>query len=78
MIAADANALRVLYGRNPHPDDDTRAAMRRQLVELGDGLAAQLAELERDFTDERADHVVRNLHGAAMHIRRLSAMEVAR
>ena len=71
-------AQRALYGRNPTPDDDTRAAMKRQLVELGDGLAAQLAELEREFTVERADQVICNLHGTATHLRRLSAMEVAR
>lgn len=78
MTAADYNALRVLYGRNPIPDEDSRAAMRRQLVELGEGLAAQLAELEREFTVERADELVRNLRGASTHVRRLVAMEAAR
>lgn len=58
-MTADLHLLRSLYvGPN--------------LCDMGDGLAAQLAELERNFTQERADDVVRNLHGAATHVRRMA------
>lgn len=62
--------LRLHAGR----DDAAIATMRRQLVDLGDCLAAQLAELEREFTRERADRVVQSLAGVTTHVRRLVAL----
>jgi hypothetical protein len=59
-MTANLRLLRELYQEQPH------------LTDLGDGLAAQLSELERDFTEDRADAVIRNLHGAAVFIRRLA------
>lgn len=73
MTAAEIEALRALYRE---PDAALVAHQRRQLVELGDGLAAQFAELERDFTPERAERLLHNMAGACAHIRRLVAQEV--
>lgn len=74
MNAAQVEALRALYGNKDYVQV---AHLRRQLVDLGDGLAAQMAELERDFTPERAERVLHNLAGVMAHIRRLVAMGVA-
>lgn len=74
MSRAEVEALRALYAG---PDPAAIATLRRQLVELGDGLATQLAELERDFSPERAERVLHNLAGVQSHIRRLVAMGVA-
>lgn len=75
MTGPHIEALRSLYG-NPAPSFEE---LRRTLPDLGDGLAAQFADLERDFTPERAERLLHNLAGACAHIRRLSAaQEVAR
>lgn len=42
-----------------------------QLTDLGDGMAAQLAALEREFIVDRAEHLISNLAGAATYVRRL-------
>lgn len=73
MNGAQIEALRSLYGGRDHA---LEAHLRRQLVDLGDGLAAQMAELERDFTPDRAEWVLHNLAGSMAHIRRLVAMNV--
>lgn len=73
MSAAHIEALRSLYGGR---DDALEAHLRRQLVDLGDCIAAQMAELERDFTPERAERVLHSLVGAMSHIRRLVALDV--
>lgn len=73
MNGAQIEALRNLYGGK---DYALEAHLRRQLVDLGDCVAAQMAELERDFTPERAEKVLHNLAGAMSHIRRLVALEV--
>lgn len=75
MTAPEIEALRALYRET---DPAVIAHQRRQLVELGDGLAAQFAELERDFTPERAERLLHNMAGACAHVRRLVAQEVAR
>jgi len=75
---AEVEALRRLYGDRGDVRDADIAARRRQLVDLGDCLAAQLAELERDFTRERADRVVQSLAGVVTHVRRLVADAEAR
>lgn len=68
MTGAEIAAMRAWSGA---PDAAVIATMRRQLVDLGDGIAGQLAELERDFTPERSACALRNLYGAQVHIRRL-------
>ena len=72
MTHSEIEARRRLYSE---PDPALIAHQRRQLVELGDGLAAQFAELERDFTPERAERLLHNMAGACAHIRRLVAQE---
>lgn len=74
MNGAQVEALRSLYSGK---DDALEAHLRRQLVDLGDCIASQMAELERDFTPERAERVLHNMAGAMAHIRRLVAMDAA-
>ena len=71
MTTSQIAALRALYSGR---DDALVSHLRKHLVDLGDSLAGQMAELERDFTPERADRVLQNLAGAMAHIRRLVAM----
>jgi hypothetical protein len=66
----DPYIARAAFAQTPITDE--AAVMCSQLRDLGDGLKAQLAELERDFTDDRADAVIRNLAGAATFVRRLA------
>jgi len=74
MTGPEIEALRALYSG---PDHAIVAHLRRQLVDLGDGLAGQFAELERDFTPERAERLLHNLAGSMAHVRRLVALGVA-
>lgn len=74
MSPAEMEALRALYAG---VDPAAAATLRRQLVDVGDGLAAQFADLERDFTPERAERLLHNLSGAMAQVRRLVALEAA-
>lgn len=58
-----ARALSALYG--PSAED-----LRRALPELADGLSAQLVELHKRPTPERAEMVARNLEGVRQHVMR--------
>lgn len=71
MNAAYVDALRGLYGTK---DDALETHLRRQLAHLGDCISGQMAELERDFTHDRAERVLHNLGGAMAHVRRLVAL----
>lgn len=66
------DALRALYGGK---DDALDARLRLQLVECGEALASQLAELAHDWTPERAGRIQMMLAAASAHIRQLAAME---
>lgn len=72
----EVQRLALLYGPRCDTRDVIAADLRRQLVDMGDGLAGQMAELERDFTRERAERVLQNLAGASAHVRRLLALGV--
>ncbi|WP_449301551.1 hypothetical protein [Pseudoxanthomonas mexicana] len=45
--------------------------VRGQLDDIGDGLSAQFAELQRDCTAERCERLVINLRGAQSAVLRL-------
>lgn len=49
----------------------TMAQLTSGLGDLGDGLAAQFAELERAPTAERAERIAYNLDGARRHVLKL-------
>ena len=68
MTPADQHvaAQAALYG----PSAATLAA---QMAELGEGLAAQLADLARDPTPVRAELMAINLEGAKRAVQRLHA-----
>lgn len=75
MTAPEIEALRRELYREP--DDVSRLAA--ELPDLGECIAAQLAELARDPSRDRCDRVVANLGGVVLHVRRLAAaQEVAR
>jgi len=71
-------ALERLYGARADARDILTGRLRTQLPDLGEALAAQLAELERDPTRDRAERVLANLAGVAAHVRRLIATQEAR
>jgi hypothetical protein len=76
MSHDEIEALRALYaghGHAPAAHGINVDQLRAQLPELGESLAAQLAELERDFTRERAHRLLCNLDGVATYVRRLVA-----
>lgn len=72
MSAAQIEAMRALYRK---PDDALIATLAAQLVDLGDRISAQLAELSRDPSRDRCDRVLHNLQGVIQHVRRLSAAQ---
>lgn len=72
MSAAQIEAMRALYRE---PDDALIATLAAQLVDLGDCICAQLAELSRDPSRDRCDRVLHNLQGVIQHVRRLSAAQ---
>lgn len=46
-------------------------AIQPQLADIGDGLSAQFADLQRDCTAERCERLVINLRGAQSTVLRL-------
>lgn len=64
MTVPEIAALRALYGQ---PDSEP---MRRQLLDLADGLHEQLHELHGLATPERAERVAISLGGAQLLILR--------
>ncbi|MEN1942390.1 hypothetical protein WCE55_00795 [Luteimonas sp. MJ293] len=76
MSGPEIEAMRRLYSE---PDDALVATLAAQLVDLGDCISSQLAELSRDPSRDRCDRVLHNLQGVIQHVRRLAAaQEVAR
>lgn len=75
MNGAEMEAMRRLYSE---PDDALVATLAAQLVDLGDCISAQLAELSRDPSRDRCDRVLHNLQGVIQHVRRLSAAQEAK
>ena len=67
--------LARLYGDRGDARDVEAAALAAALPELGECIAAQLAELSRDPSRERCERVVANLSGVIAHIRRLDALQ---
>lgn len=75
MTAPEIEALRRELYREP--DDLVRLVA--ELPNLGDCIAAQLAELARNPSRDRCDRVLANLEGLKQHVRRISAaQEVSR
>lgn len=52
----------------PNP---VQEAMQPQLSDIGDGISAQFADLQRDCTPERCERLVINLRGAQSAVLRL-------
>lgn len=49
----------------------TADAIRNQLPDIGDYLAAQMVEISRDAAEERIDRALMSLHGAVSTLLRL-------
>ena len=68
MTRPEIEALRRLYG-NHH--DVAAATFAAQLNDIGECLAAQLAQLGQDFTADRAERMCIALQGVQDAIRRM-------
>ncbi len=60
------------YARSPDHYDITLATFTTQINDVGECLAAQLVELGRDFTPDRADRMCIALQGVMDAIRRMA------
>lgn len=70
--------LRRLYGDNLATAGELLGErLRKQMPELGECLAGQLAELSRDPSRERCDRVLQSLAGVIAHVRQLAASQEA-
>ena len=52
-------------------ENPVQEAIQPQLADIGDGLSAQFADLQRDCTAERCERLVINLRGAQSTVLRL-------
>ncbi|MGY6517380.1 MAG: hypothetical protein ACXIUZ_01570 [Lysobacteraceae bacterium] len=63
-VRGHLSAMRALYGQ---PATD----LARPLVEIGEALAAQCSDLQRDLSPDRCERLAANLQGAARHVLRV-------
>lgn len=71
MTAREIEAMRALYGSDADRRDIAVATFTAQLNDIGDCLSAQLCDLSRDFTPERAERMCIALEGVQHAIRRM-------